>query len=90
MAKGFLLTFVTTALIAMLLKLVGPAIPSRGAAVKFTALAGLAAIVMIDFGDSVWWHISWSWKLHMAFYHLSSWVLTVLVLFGFTRDSANH
>lgn len=90
MAKGFLLTLVTTALIAMLLKLVGPAIPSRAAAVKFAALAGFVAIVMIDFGDSVWWYVSWSWKAHMAFYHLSSWVLTTAVLFGFTRDPATH
>ena len=23
---------------------------------------------MIDFGQSVWWHISWAWKLQGAIY----------------------
>jgi len=83
MAKGFLLTLVTTVLIAVLLKLAAPALPSYGAVLKFTALAGLTATVMIDFGDSVWWGISWAWKLHMAAYHVVSWIIAGLVLARF-------
>ena len=87
MAKGFLLTLVTTVLIAVLMKFAAPALPSLGAVLKFTALAGLTATVMIDFGDSVWWHISWAWKFHMAVYHIISWVITGLVLAKFTRQT---
>jgi hypothetical protein len=89
MAKGFLLTLVTTVLIALLLKLAAPALPSYGAVLKFTALAGLTATVMIDFGDSVWWHISWGWKLHMAAYHIVSWIIAGLVLAKFTCVGAS-
>jgi hypothetical protein len=88
MAKGFLLTFITSVLIALLLKLAGPALPTYGAVLKFAALAGFTAAVMIDLGDSVWWHISWGWKLHMACYHVTSWVIAGLVLARFTRDKA--
>ena len=85
MASGFLLTFATTVLIALLLKFADPVLPSYASVVKFTALAGLAATVMIDFGDSVWWHISWAWKLHMAAYHITSWIITGLVITALTH-----
>ena len=89
MAKGFLLTLATTVLVALLLKIAAPALPSYGAVLKFTALAGLTATVMIDFGDSVWWHIAWGWKLHRVAYHVVSWIITGPVLGKFTCVSAS-
>ncbi|HUG82286.1 MAG TPA: hypothetical protein VML01_11530 [Bryobacterales bacterium] len=71
------------------MKLAAPALPSYGAVLKFTALAGLTATVMIDFGDPVWWLNSWGWKFHMAAYHVVSWIITGLVLAKFTCVGAS-
>ena len=72
MLNGFLLTLVTVCLISVLLKKALPALASYTERVGFVALAGLTAVVMIDFGDAVWWKIPWGWKIYQI------WLSTLL------------
>ena len=85
LVKGFLLNLVTVILAALLLRLALPASASYADGVKLAALTGLAAAVFIDFGDVVWWYGSWDWKLHMAIYHVSFWLVAGLILAKFIR-----
>ncbi len=85
MIRGFLLYLVVVTLIALLLQKVSPALPSYADRVKFAALVGLAAAVMIDFGDVVWWYIPWEWKIHQAVYTVTTWTIAGLVLAKFVK-----
>ena len=75
MIQGFLLILVTVVIAALILQLV--ALPTYGQRLKLAVLVGLAGAVMIDFGQSVWWHISWAWKLQGAIYDFTVWVVSV-------------
>ena len=85
MIRGFVLYLVVVALIALVLQKATPALPSYGDRVKFTALVGLAAAVLIDFGDVVWWYIPWEWKIHQAVYDATTWIIAGLVLAKFIK-----
>jgi hypothetical protein len=85
---GFELDLVVIALIALVLRRVAPSLPTYFDRVKFVTLIGLAAAVLIDVGDITWWHIDWQWKLYQAFYDVSFWVLTGLVLGLFVKPKA--
>ena len=85
MIQGFLLILVTVVIAALILQLV--VLPTYGQRLKLAVLVGLAGAVMIDFGQSVWWHISWAWKLHGAIYDFTVWVVIGLVLAKFIRPS---
>ncbi len=80
MVKGFCLNLVVIILIALLLQRVVSALPTYGSRVMFVALAGLAATVLIDGGDIVWWNIAWPWKLYQGFYAFTFWVIAGLIL----------
>ena len=88
MLNGFLLTLVTACLISVLLKRALPALGSYAERVGFVALVGVTAVVMIDFGDAVWWKIPWGWKIYQIFYDLVAWVIAGLVLAKFVRPEA--
>ena len=83
MVQGFVLNLVVVILIGLMLRRVASALPTYLDRVKFVALMGLTAAVLIDGGDAVWWQISWSWKLYQAFYDVSAWTLTGCVLAKF-------
>ena len=83
MAKGFVLTLVTVIIAATILQLAS--LPSYGQRLKLAVLVGLAGAVMIDLGQSVWWHISWAWTLQGAIYDFAVWVVIGLVLAKFIR-----
>ena len=90
MIQGFVLNLVVILLIAFLLRQVAPALPTYFDRVKFSALAGLTAAVLIDCGDAVWWQIDWPWMLYTGFYHFSAWTLTGLILAKFIAPAPNH
>ena len=69
----------------MLMKHTLPNLNSFGSKVKFFALVGLCAALMIDFGDAVWWQIPWAWKLHQSFYNFAAFVIGGLVLAKFIK-----
>ncbi len=83
MIRGFGLYLAVVSLIALILQRV--ALPSYWDRVKFTALVGLAAAVMIDIGDVVWWYIPWEWKIHQAVYTVTTWTIAGLVLAKFVK-----
>ena len=85
--RAYLITVNRPPFAAMILQVAG--LPSYRERVKLAALVGLAGAVMIDFGQSVWWHISWAWKLQGAFYDFAIWIVIGLVLAKFVRPEAS-
>lgn len=88
MVGGFALNVVVIVLIGALMCQVRAALPTYAHRVKFAALAGLTAAMLIDCGDIVWWQIDWSWKLYNAFYHFSAWLIVGLVLAKFMASDS--
>jgi len=80
MVGGFLLNLAAIVLITCVLKLAAPALPRYAQRVKFAALTGLTAAVLMDVGDIVWWQIAASWKLYVALYHALFWTIAGLIL----------
>jgi hypothetical protein len=87
MFRGFLLTIVIVFLFSVLMKKALPALPTYGNRVMFAALVGLTAVVMVDFGDAVWWRFDWSWKLAQAFYGLMAATIGGAVLAKFIKPA---
>lgn len=86
MARGMLLNLVSVTLMALLLRMA--ALPTYGGRVGLVALAGFAAAVLIDVGDSIWWYIPIEWKLHQAVYTFTAWLVPGLVLARFVVPEA--
>ena len=53
---------------------------------KFSALFGLAATLLFDLGDVVWWFKDVVWKLGLAFYYNISFVISTVVFCRFSTD----
>jgi hypothetical protein len=87
---GFVLNVAVIVLIAVLLRRVATALPTYYDRVKFVTLIGVTAALLIDVGDVAWWHIDWRWKLYQAFYDVSFWFLTGLVLGLFVKPKAQE
>jgi hypothetical protein len=83
MIQGFLLNLVVIVLVAVLLRRVCSALPTYFDRVKFVALVGLTAALLIDVGGAVWWQIDWSWKLYQALYDFSAWLVIGAILAKF-------
>ena len=83
MISGFFFTLVAVLLISVLMAKSAPAFSSYADRVKFAALTGLTAVVMIEFGQAVWWQVSWQWKIFQAFYNFAAWTTAALVLAKF-------
>lgn len=82
---GFVLYLAVALVLGLLLRAAAPALPTYGARVKAAALAALAAALMIDLGEAVWWYIPLSWKLHQAVFDFSALLIAGLVLARFVR-----
>lgn len=87
MFRGFMMTIVIMLLFSVLMKKPLPALPTYGNRVMFAALVGLTAVVMVDFGDAVWWRIDWNWKLAQAFYGLMAATIGGAVLAKFIKPA---
>ena len=85
LVKGILLYLVTVLFIGLFLKLAVPSLTSYSSRVRLIVMAGLAAVIMIDLGDAVWWYIPWEWKVHQAIYDFTAWVVAGLVLAKFVK-----
>jgi len=85
MGRGFMLNLVVVLLLAVLMKRALPALPSYRDRVVFAALVGLTAVVMINFGDAVWWRYPWAWKTSQALYGLVSFSLAGAILAKFIK-----
>lgn len=80
MGKGFVLNLVVVLLLAVLMKRALPALPSYRDRVVFSSLIGLTAVIMINFGDAVWWRYPLAWKTSQALYGLVSFTIAGAVL----------
>lgn len=85
MAKGFGINLAVAFLLAVMLGKVRSALPGYGQRLAFAALGGLAAAVLVDLGDAVWWYIPLEWKLHQALYTFSVWLVGGAVLAAFIK-----
>ena len=85
MIGGFFLNLASIVLIALLLKLVAPALPTYAGRVGFVSLAGIAAAVFIDGGAAVWWQEPWQWKLYQGAYDVAFWIIAGVILAAFIQ-----
>ena len=85
MFRGFLIGWVTSALLAVLLLMVLPALPTYRARVLFFAIAGLTLSVFVNGGATVWWHHTPGWALLNGVYNAIAWTIAGLVLAWFIR-----
>lgn len=88
MVKGFVLVAVTVSLIALALRRSLAGLPSYGARAGVAITWGLAAALMIDIGDNVWWFVPIEWKIHQAIYDASAFAIAGLVLAAFLRPES--
>ena len=86
MIGGLLQNVVVAIALLALLKLVPSAVADLAGQVKYAALIGLVAALLIDLGDIVWWFEDVTWKLHMAFYHVTSFIIFTVVLCRFSIE----
>jgi hypothetical protein len=80
MTLGFLHFLVSVILIAFLLCMASPALPTYGSRVIFVAMAGLAGAFFVNMGNPIWWHHSWSWTWLVFIFDVITWLLAGLVL----------
>ena len=85
LGRGFLVIWVTMALMGVLLQLACPALPTYGSRVLFTAVAGLIVAANSDLGATVWWMHSAPFAAANALYNVLSFTLGGLILARFIR-----
>lgn len=83
LVRGFLVIWVTMALLALLLQLAAPALPTYGSRVLLAVVAGLLVAANSDLGATVWWHHSPPFAATSAIYNLISFTLGGLILAKF-------
>jgi len=83
--RGFLLIWVTMALMALLLRLTAPALPTYGSRVGVVAVTGLIVAANSDWGATVWWHHSAGFAGMSSLYNLLSFLIAGLILARFVR-----
>lgn len=85
MAGGFVLNGVVVALLALLLRLTLPAAPGYGQRLLVATTAGAIGVLLINFGDIVWWAIPAPWVIAQAAYNFAGVVLAGAILAWFVR-----
>ncbi len=90
MLRGFLLTIAIAYLMSLVLKKAVPALPTYENRVTFAALVGVAAVVMINMGEVVWWRYDLGWKLTQALYGVGVWTVGGAVLAKFIKPDASR
>jgi hypothetical protein len=83
MGKGIVLYLIVSFLLAWLVRLALPGLPTYGSRLKLVCVAALVAVLMIDMGDQVWWYIPFAWKLQQGLYNFSDLLIGGLVLAKF-------
>jgi hypothetical protein len=88
MGQGFALNLLVVLLLAVVMKRALPALPSYRERIVFAALIGLTAVVMINFGDAVWWRYPWAWKASQSLYGLVSFTIAGAILGKFIQPKS--
>ncbi|MDE0660974.1 MAG: hypothetical protein OXI79_15145 [Gammaproteobacteria bacterium] len=79
MVYGFIHYLLIAAILAVVLRSGAP----LSAHVRRAFILGLAAVVVVEGSDIVWWGYTWGWKLWSAVYHVLVFVIGALVLSKF-------
>lgn len=87
MIGGLVLNAIVVTLLAMLLHLTLAAAPLYGQRLRIIIYAGAAAVVLINFGNIVWWAIPAGWVLANAFYNFTGVVIAGAILARFIRPA---
>ena len=82
---GFLHELIAVFLIALLLSLALPGLPTYGRRLGFVALAGLASSIYVNGANPIWWHHPWPFYLVNGVYDFVAWSATGLVLAGMIK-----
>jgi len=85
MAKGFVQYLVMGAILIAILGAFGG--PSFGSRLKLGLAIGVAAAVMVDVGDMVWWRTAVGWKLWQLAYTVSGTLVGSAVAAAFTGQA---
>lgn len=85
LGRGFLVTWVTMALLGWLLQFACPSLPTYGSRVLFATVAGLVVAANSDLGATVWWLHSAPFAAASALYNVLSFFLGGLILARFIR-----
>ena len=79
MVYGFIHYLLIAAVLAVVLQSGAP----LSAHVRRAFILGLAAVVVVEGSDIIWWGYTWGWKLWSAAYHVLVFVIGALVLSKF-------
>jgi hypothetical protein len=69
MVAGLALNAIVVGLLALLLRITLPAAPRYGQRLGIITIAGAAGVLLINFGDVVWWAIPAPWVIAQAVYN---------------------
>lgn len=83
--KGYLHYFAVCFVFVLLIRTAGPL--SRGAIIRLTTLAGLAAGIFACLSDPIWWGHPWGWHLVTAVYIVLGSAIAGLVLGIFLKSN---
>ena len=85
MIGGLLLNAIVVMGLTLLLRITLPAAPGYGQRLRIVAYAGAVAVLLINFGDVVWWAIPMDWVLAQAVYNFTAIVLAGAILAAFIK-----
>ena len=88
MATGFALNGVVLVLLAMLLHQCRAALPDYPAKLRFCILVSAIAVLMVNFGDAVWWALPWDWELVQSFYNFTALLMGSAIVAKFVKDES--
>ncbi len=89
MLGGFLLNGIVVVVFAILLRLTFASAPTYAERFRLVAIAGAAGVLLINFGDIVWWAIPSGWILAQAFYNFVGVLIVGAILAYFVRPESS-
>ena len=88
MIAGLVLDAIVVSVLALLLLITLPAAPSYVQRLRIVTYAGAAAVLLINFGDVVWWAIPMGWVAVQAAYNFVGVVIAGAILARFIQPEA--
>lgn len=86
---GFVHGWLVCLILGWLLFRAGPALPKYRSRVLFITVAGFAAALFIDYGDTIWWYSDRSWQLLNLAYNTMAWLVAGLVLAALIKPGSS-
>ncbi|MBZ0115160.1 MAG: hypothetical protein K8J08_22075 [Thermoanaerobaculia bacterium] len=83
---GFINMFTSALIVAALLCMAMPGLPTFSLRAQFVFLVGLFAGVAVDLARPIWWHQPWNYWIHQALFPITGWLLVGLVMAAIVKD----